>query len=117
MRTITTHHVHEGDRQPVITALGEVGTGGAEQEYEIIYPGKDGLDEIEHLVFVSLDHPGITNEALLAIVIDRLEGFQAVPFACTENAAALDHARICLGELQARTRHRMMRGVEGKAEA
>lgn len=56
---------------------------------------------------------GITNEALLAIVIDRLRGFQSGPFACRENALALTKIEEALHWLQARSRDRSARGVEG----
>ena len=56
---------------------------------------------------------GISNEALLAIVEDRLVGFQSGPFACRENAVALTKLQECLMWLQKRTLDRMRRGVEG----
>lgn len=56
---------------------------------------------------------GITNEALLAIVIDRLRGFQAGQFACRENALALTKLEEALHWLQSRSLDRIKRGVEG----
>lgn len=56
---------------------------------------------------------GITQEALLAIVIDRLRSFQAGPFACTDNQEALIHCETALSVLQRRTLARIARGVEG----
>jgi hypothetical protein len=56
---------------------------------------------------------GITQEALLAIVIDRLRNFQAGPCSCRENALALTATEEALMWLQKRTRDRQMRGVEG----
>ncbi len=61
-----------------------------------------------------LDPPhalGVTNEVLLAVVIDRLEGFQAGPFACEYNRLALEHARSALAFLHARSQERANRGV------
>ncbi len=55
---------------------------------------------------------GISNEALLAIVIDRLRGFQGGPFVCRENALALTKLEEGLMWLQARTRDRIARGIE-----
>lgn len=57
---------------------------------------------------------GVTNEALLALVIDRLEHFQAGPFAAQENATALQNAREALRALHKRTENRIKRGVEGQ---
>ena len=56
---------------------------------------------------------GVTNEALLAIVADRLRGFQSSKYACKENAAALASVMDALGALESRTRAREARGVEG----
>lgn len=58
---------------------------------------------------------GISNEALLAIVEDRLAGFQAGPFACAWNATALEHVRLALVCMLGRTKDRQARGVEGQA--
>lgn len=60
---------------------------------------------------------GCSNEAVMAVVIDRLKGFQAGQFACRENEMALIHLEQALMWLQRRTRSRIQRGVEGKNEA
>lgn len=59
---------------------------------------------------------GISNEALLAIVEDRLLGFQSGQFACRENAVALTKIQEALMWLQKRTRDRLARGVEGTSK-
>ena len=59
---------------------------------------------------------GVTQEALLAIVIDRLRSFQAGPFACDENGEALDYCGYALAALQKRTLARIARGVEGTTQ-
>lgn len=56
---------------------------------------------------------GITHEALLAILIDRLQSFQRGEYACRENAIALTHLEDAMHWLQHRTRARVTRGVEG----
>lgn len=45
---------------------------------------------------------GITMESLLAVVIDRLEGFQAGPYACEENRQAMNKIQRGLTLLQRR---------------
>jgi len=60
---------------------------------------------------------GASDEALLGVLIDRLEHFQAGPFACEANDVALEHLTGALGALKARTNDRIERGVEGKSEA
>ena len=56
---------------------------------------------------------GISGEALLAIVEDRLIGFQSGGYACRENAVALTKVQEAIMWLQKRTLDRMRRGVEG----
>jgi len=55
----------------------------------------------------------LSQEALLAVIIDRLQCFQAGPYKCRENAIALTHLEDAMHWLQHRTRERMARGVEG----
>lgn len=57
---------------------------------------------------------GISIEALLVIIIDRLERFQAGPYACVENGMALDFCRGALEYLKMRTQARVAQGVEGR---
>jgi hypothetical protein len=56
---------------------------------------------------------GLTQEALLAIVIDRLRSFQKGNYACRENAIALTKLQEALFWLKSRTEERLKRGVEG----
>lgn len=56
---------------------------------------------------------GVTHEVLLAVVIDRLEGYQSGQFACEENAVALEALRTAVIALKSRTQKRLARGVEG----
>ena len=56
---------------------------------------------------------GVMDENLIAIVIDRLEGFQSGPYACQENRDALNALEAAYTSLQLRTSRREARGVEG----
>lgn len=56
---------------------------------------------------------GVCNEDLLAIIIDRLEGFQTTDFKCRENALAITKLEEALHWLRHRTGARERRGVEG----
>ena len=58
---------------------------------------------------------GLTNEALMTILQDRLRGFQSGPFSCRENAVALTKLDESLMWLHHRTASRQQRGVEGKS--
>lgn len=56
---------------------------------------------------------GISNEALLAVVLDRLEAFQRGPFKCLENEQASKCIIEGLEWLKRRTYARVDRKVEG----
>ena len=56
---------------------------------------------------------GVMNEDLIAIVIDRMQGFQAGDYACRENAIALTKLEESLLWLRKRTMDRERRNVEG----
>ncbi len=56
---------------------------------------------------------GVMNEDLLAIVIDRMRGFQSGDYACRDNAIALTKLEEALMWLRNRTNSREARGVEG----
>lgn len=98
----------EGDRQPEVFANHLSEDEIAPEQYVVDVNGK-----LVFLDFVTLDKLGITNEALLSIVIDRLEHFQDSKYQCEENAQALQHLNIALNALNERTRNRKLRGVEG----
>ena len=95
--------------------------GNASRNYRCSWRGADGTDGYAHVHFQ--DGPikehginGITNEILLAMVIDRLTDFQTSQYACEENAHALASTKDALGMLQYRTKRRIERGVEGTHE-
>ena len=56
---------------------------------------------------------GVMNEDLIAIVIDRMRGFQSEDYACSDNAVALIKLEEALMWLRHRTEEREARGVEG----
>jgi hypothetical protein len=66
------------------------------------------------LPFAKVGKVGFTNEALLAIVIDRLADFQTGAYACKDNEDALAMLKGALTCLQKRTKKRVEQGVEGK---
>lgn len=117
MREITSHIVNPVNDKLKIAVMDEPGAGGANHEYRIRTVDQPN-NRLWHLNFQNgpiNEHGvnGVTQEALLAIVADRLESFQAGPFACTENARALDSVRDAMLWLQSRTKARMARGIEG----
>ncbi len=117
-----TDHIVSGDQavQLSINVLDEPGAGGANHAYQIRWPGIQIHPKDETVRINFQNGPikecgvnGITQEALLAIVIDRLRSFQAGPYACDDNAVALDSCEDALSFLQRRTKARIARGVEG----
>lgn len=135
MRTLTDHIV-EGDsanHQLTIEVTDEPGSGGANHRYEVTgFDTKNNGSKADiagftasfaRLLVLFQNGPikefgvnGVTQETLLAIVIDRLRAFQAGPFSCRDNAVALTHCEEALMWLQRRTRERIKRGVEGTHE-
>lgn len=160
MRTITDHKLPGLNDRLTITARDEPSAIGANHRYLIELfqndePAERWPDGVRVPRFQTVigfqngpigdggfqDMNGISNEALLAVVIDRLRGFQgenpkpegfgAVAgdataqvkamgvqdqwgrFRCRENAVALTHLETALMFLQKRTRDRLARGVEG----
>ena len=92
----------------------------AYHQYEIfIGPGNDSVAEIKFQQgpIKEVGANGCSNEDLLAIVADRLRCFQEGKFRCPENENALDHIETALVNLNARTRNREQRGVEGQNKA
>lgn len=105
-----------------IVALGEKGAGGANHAYRVILSSIVGLAETAP-TYATIDFQngaikenginGCHNEDLIAIVIDRLQSFQAGDFPCRENAIAITKLEEALLWLNKRTDDRIRRGVEG----
>jgi hypothetical protein len=119
MKVITEHQCGGGmDEGLVVRTVDEPGPGGAHHEYHVeITNGSE--TEVIGIKFqkgpvkeVGLN--GLSQEVLLAIVVDRLQDFQNGPFACESNQKALVAARESLGFLKSRTLDRIKRQVEGR---
>ncbi len=61
--------------------------------------------------------PGVTDAAVLAVLIDRYTGFQEGPFRCRENAIVLTHLEEAMHWIHHRERNRAERGVLGTRSA
>ena len=113
-RVIHGHEVNEANRRIIITADEKnVFNGNASHHYKILVGGSG----VQFLHFqdgpIKEGMNGVTIEALLAIVVDRLESFQTSEFSCRENALALTKLQEAQHWLNARTQARVQRGVEG----
>lgn len=118
MRTLEGHKVNPANDQLVITVRDEPGPGGACHEYEIRLPDGSGVRlAFQNGPIAEAGVNGVTHEALLAILIDRMEGFEAGPYGSAYNRSALWHLLEAQKALLDRTRERMSRNVEGTHEA
>jgi hypothetical protein len=129
VRSIESHKVNPANDVITITVRDEPGAGGANHRYDL-----SGFDTTNNPSNAAVNPPlaaqetvilfqngpiaeagvnGLTHEALLAILIDRLQSFQKGPYSCRENALALTKLEEAQMWLQKRTRDRMARNVEG----
>lgn len=130
VRQITSHQVNEANEQLRIDVMDEPGAGGASHHYRITgfdsgsnpsdpFTARHGTAALHSTVLFQngpigeVGVNGVTQEALLAIVVDRLEAFQRGRFACDENALALRHLQECIRHLHTRTKRRVKAGTEG----
>lgn len=113
MRELTGHKVNPANDLLTVEAMDGPGPGGASHNYRISWPNNTRSFEFQDGPIAEVGVNGITHEAVLAVLIDRLEGFQSGPFANEYNERALDNLKTAQALLQKRTRERMERGVEG----
>lgn len=130
MREITSHKINPANDVLRVLVLDAPGSGGANHTYAIdgyLFSDSAPTDPENAVAFgapntiirfqngpiAEAGVNGLTHEALLAILIDRMEGFQGGPYASTDNQEALDAMRTAQTALQRRTLARMARGVEG----
>lgn len=114
MRRIHDHKVNPANDRIEIAVTDAPGAGGANHAYLIYIDGQGTINlDFQNGPIAEVGVNGVTQEVLLAIVIDRLRSFQAGSYACRENALALTKLEEAQHWLLARTRARMARGVEG----
>lgn len=117
---LVTHKVNPVNEAIDLEIMDAPGAGGAPHVYRITV-WRDGVPHDTLIQFqngpLSEAGPnGITQEVLLAIVIDRLEAFQRGPFACKDNEDAIGMIKGGLTCLKKRTLKRVEQGVEGTNE-
>jgi len=122
MHAITDHKLNGLNEAIEVTAMDEPGPGGANHRYSLrVISPPGGYDIVSGSVVIDFQKGpineaglnGLSNEALIAVLIDRMRGFQSGPFASRDNDLALAHLEQALMWLHKRTRERMARGVEG----
>lgn len=104
-----------------ITVMDDPGPGGASHVYQAKQAEPDnvgefckilGLIKFQKGLIKEAGINGLTHEALLDIVVDRLESFQGGPFKCKENHEALKAIQLAIRWLRSRTKDRKDRDVE-----
>lgn len=117
MRRITNHHDGHGLNESIEIVADEPDESGASHHYTLNMGGvsvaaiqfqKGPRNQPEST-------PGITEAALYAVLIDRLQGFQRGAYGCRENALQLTKLEECLHWTKARADERARRGVLGRA--
>ena len=130
MREINSHQTNICNKSLKIYACDEPGIGNSCHRYEIsgfdpdTNPSALGARPFQSKASILFQNGpikevgtnGVTHEALLAILIDRLQHFQAGSYSCRENAIALTKLEEALMWLKKRTEDRVNRGVEGTHE-
>lgn len=127
-RELLSHQPNTATQQLSIHATDDPGAGGANHRYVIsgydCTTNPSGDPRVLHdtpIVFQNgvlkeAGANGVTNEALLAVVEDRLAAFQVGKFACAENADALAGVRHAIDAMNRRTARRVEAGIEGTHE-
>ena len=114
--------IDDSHKYTTVKAAATPGNGGARHHYTISIKAEFlKPDQEQKLLDINFqDGPikeaginGLMDENLIAILIDRLRGFQSGPYACSYNAEALMNLEIALGVLQDRTASREKQGIEG----
>ena len=124
MRELHDHKINPFNEDSVkVNAVDGPGPGGASHVYQVDIQLAKGaiLDAACEIKFQrgpvnEAGVNGITDQALLAILIDRLRGFQGSEYNCRENACALTHLEEAMMWQRQRTINRARRGVEGTSE-
>lgn len=126
-RKLTDHIINRFNSQVHVEAVDEPGSGGANHRYQISltsapqpcsdYPLTGAFSSLmidfQNGPLKESGINGVSDEALYAILIDRLRGFQKGQYSCRENAVALTKIEESLMWLHKRTLNREARGVEG----
>lgn len=116
------HHIVEGrNHNERVYAVDDVGPGGAHHHYKLEWgdsyevPPQEIWFQRGGIQNAGIN--GVSNEQVLAVLIDRFECLMSGPFPTPETQEALDHCRAAMEALHRRTRDRLARDVEGRETA
>ena len=117
MRKIKTHLSTALNNEIDIVAMDEIGPGGANHSYMLTLPGVEPCEiNFQNGPIKEEGLNGFSNEALLAVVLDRLDGFSKGEFSCIETVLAAKLTRGALEVLKSRTARREQSGIEAKLQ-
>ena len=106
---------HNGVAVNATSSLAD-GTDVEGHEYQILSGPKTTAISFQRGGVLDNGVNGLTNEALMNVVLHRLK-FLDAKFPCEENKQAIAHLSTSLAALESRTAGRMARGVEGQEVA
>lgn len=119
MRYIDSHHDGHGLNESLEIVADDADQSGASHSYTIDIVNGQQRHQVARVQFQKGPRheeestPGCTEASLLAILIDRLRGFQAGPYPCKENAVVLTKLEECMMWVKERAHARAKRGVLG----
>ena len=120
MREITSHHDGHGLNESIKIEADEPGAGGASHEYKFAIDMGGGY--MRSLAYIQFQHgprnvegstPGVTTAAIIAALIDHLEGFQSGDLKDRDTAIAITDLENALLRIKKRADDRARRGVLG----
>lgn len=115
-RQIETHFDGHGLNESIRLEADALDGSGASHRYIAII-GDEVVADIQFQQGPRLEpssHPGVTEAVLLAILADRMEGFNKGPYSCRENSLVLTKVQEALHWTKHRADERAKRGVLGK---
>lgn len=127
-REIIEHRINSFNREHIRILANEKSHGGASHVYQInvvrassehasTAPIEAAVIKFQMGPVQEVGFNGISDEALIAIVIDRVKGFQQGSVPCRQNALAITKLEEAVHWLRDRAEERERRGVEGTRAA
>lgn len=129
-RELYDHKNNKYNREHVVVKTADFrASDGANHKYEVLVyanPLSDGVQQgpiatcevnFQNGGLAEVGPNGITDQALIAIVLDRVRSFNDGPYRCRENSVMITKLEEALMWGRNRADDRSMRGVEGERKA
>jgi hypothetical protein len=117
-RKVELHHDGHGLNESIGIYADEPDKSGASHLYEL----RIGDKLVASIQFQkgprgeALSTPGVTEGAIMAVIVDRMQGFNGGPYRCRENSLVATKVEEAMHWTRARADERASRGVLGKNE-